>query len=501
MARPLPLLLTLCLVACGGPEGLPEPEAQPPLGEQAAEAVAVGGGLKALAATHGITFGGVAKRSALDSDAPFRATLTREFNLVTPENELKMKFIQPNRRDEFLWSDADTLVNYARTHGLALHGHTLVWYKVPTWVDSTALGEREAVMKTFITTVATRYKGKVWAWDVVNEAFNDDGSYRNSVWYQAMGTGFVDKAFWTARTADPGAKLVYNDYGIETINAKSDAVYAMIKGLLAKGVPFDGLAFQMHIKQKGLNYASFADNMRRFAALGIQLYVSEMDVATDSHPATAADLAAQADVYWNILDRVLQQPAVKAFQLWGVTDKYTWLPDNDPLLFDASYQAKPAYAALEHRLSTGGFSGRYTLVNKRTGKALHVAGSAQTPAAAVVQYDVNEGWAAQQWSFNYVGGRAYQMLNHHSGLAMKVKDGSTQEGAVLEQYTPDTAMDSSQWEFIYAGNGYHALRNKRSQRLMVAFPGENNTPVQQYSPYVPTAEFTDSQLWTLRRVP
>jgi endo-1,4-beta-xylanase len=157
--------------------------------------------------------------------------------------------------------------------------------------------------------------------------------------------------------ADPNAVLLYNDYNIETINAKSDAVFRMAQDLKNRGVPIDGIGFQMHLTSGGINLSSLASNMQRFANLGLSIYITEMDVRYPT-PISASNLAAQATIYQNVLDRCLLQPACKALQIWGFTDKYSWVPSSfpgtgDALIFDANYNAKPAYFALQSRFGGG----------------------------------------------------------------------------------------------------------------------------------------------------
>jgi hypothetical protein len=156
-------------------------------------------------------------------------------------------------------------------------------------------------------------------------------------------------AFEFAHEADPNARLIYNDFSIAHINNKSNAVYNLVRNLQSRQVPIHGVGFQMHVSYYGLNYENFADNMRRFGELGLELYITELDVAIDP-PITEEDYDWQAIVYRNIMDKCLQEPAFVAFQTWGFTDKYSWKPSNDALIFDRSYQPKPAYYALRERL-------------------------------------------------------------------------------------------------------------------------------------------------------
>ena len=198
------------------------------------------------------------------------------------------------------------------------------------------------------------FVNKIYVWDVVNEAFNDDGSRRSSVFQNVIGNGYIEQAFRTARMADSTAKLVYNDYNIETVNSKSTAVYNMLADFKNRGVPIDGVGLQMHLTNGGLDYNSLATNMQRFAALGLEIYITEMDVRFPV-PVSQTDLNNQATIYRNVTNRCLAQPACRALQVWGIPDKYSWVPNvfpgqGAPLLFDDNYNAKPAYYAVQSEL-------------------------------------------------------------------------------------------------------------------------------------------------------
>ena len=277
----------------------------------------------------------------------YQATAAEEFNMVTAENSMKWGYINPEP-GEFRFAAADTLVNFANANDMVLHGHTLVWYtSLPQWVQTSPLDEREGIMNDFIDTMTARYN-TVDVWDVVNEAFEDDGSYRNSTWFQAMGKDYIEKAFRRARAGDPDANLIYNDYDIAYGDAKTDATYTLMEELIANDTPIDGIGFQMHI---GSDFAAFdkvENTFARFANLGLDIYITEMDVGMRAGT-TDAD---QANVYRKITEICLTQPACKALQVWGVTDRYTWLDDSTtPLLLDRNYQPKSAYTAIQEVLA------------------------------------------------------------------------------------------------------------------------------------------------------
>ena len=304
--------------------------------------------LKALANKHDLLIG---YASLLNfSERPdtdlYKATAAAEFNLVTAENSMKWAYINPEP-DEYRFEAADALVEFAAQENMTLHGHTLVWYSaLPQWVQTSRLSERESIMNDFIDTMTSRYNS-VAIWDVVNEAFEDDGSYRNSVWFQAMGKAHIAKAFRRARIGAPNATLIYNDYDIAAGGAKTDATFALLESLIADNAPLDGIGFQMHLEADFTDFGDVANTFQRFANLGIEIYITELDVA--QVPGT--DEQDQARVYKNVMQTCLAQSACKALQVWGVTDRYTWLRGDTPLLFDRHYQPKPAYQALQQALS------------------------------------------------------------------------------------------------------------------------------------------------------
>jgi endo-1,4-beta-xylanase len=189
---------------------------------------------------------------------------------------------------------------------------------------------------------------------VVNEAF-DGAALRENLWKKGIGPDYVEQAFRIAHEVDPKARMIYNDYGAENVNPKSDAIYAFLKDALRRGVPIHGIGFQAHVTPGDIDVASFKRNLRRFGELGLEIYVTELDVRLKDPP-TDADLKRQADTYRDILDACLAEPAFKAFQTWGFTDKRSWIPGHhkgmgSALIFDADYRPKPAYRALHDCLS------------------------------------------------------------------------------------------------------------------------------------------------------
>jgi endo-1,4-beta-xylanase len=295
----------------------------------------------------------------LVNEPVYAATLQREFNFLTPENAMKWAATHP-QQNQYTFTQADAIFNFGVNNGLAIHGHNLCWQSSnPSWLTNGNFSRDQmiTILQDHIATVAGRYSGSILAWDVVNEALNGSGNLASGIWHDRLGPDYVALAFQFARDTDPNALLVYNDYSAEVINAKSNGIYNMVQSFQQNGIPIDGVGFQMHITQSGINYDSFAQNLQRFADLGLTLFVTEMDVRLQL-PATDQELAAQANVYGNVLEVVLNQPACLGFETWGFTDKYSWIPGNfsgygAALIFDANYQRKPAYYALLRDLVAG----------------------------------------------------------------------------------------------------------------------------------------------------
>ncbi|MBN2442616.1 MAG: endo-1,4-beta-xylanase [Spirochaetales bacterium] len=289
----------------------------------------------------------------------YQEVAASEFNIVTPENAMKLDAICPTQNN-YNFGPSDRLVQFARAHGMQVHGHTLIWYSAqPNWlVNIHSRDQLLSAMNNVIDVILGHFAGQILLWDVVNEAFNENGSYRSNFWLNVIGEDYIDHAFQYCRQADPAVKLIYNDYNIAEINQKSDGVYNMIESMIFRGIPIDGIGFQMHITDAGIDYQNFADNMARFAALGLEIYITEMDVRIPIIY-TESDLNNQAEIYRQVIERCVDQPACKAIQFWGIPDKYSWItsvfPESGfPLLFDDDYNAKPAYYAVQQALACAG---------------------------------------------------------------------------------------------------------------------------------------------------
>ena len=293
---------------------------------------------------------GTAVQSAFLNDPRYAAAFSRHFNYVTAEYEMKWDPIErsPGAED---FSGGDRIASYAESQGMRIKGHALVWHQaVPGWVARLSASELRTVFESHIRSVAAHYRGRVLAWDVVNEAIADDGSgLRDTMFRQKLGDSYIADAFRIAHAADPQALLFYNDYSGEGLNAKSDRIYDLVRGLLAQGVPVDGVGLQMHISASNPpSDVSVTSNMRRLAGLGLLVNISEMDVRIRDLPGALQNrLEVQRAVYRSLVGACVAEPRCHAVTFWGFTDAHSWInaqfgADN-PLLFDDQYAAKPAF--------------------------------------------------------------------------------------------------------------------------------------------------------------
>ncbi|MFF1708586.1 endo-1,4-beta-xylanase [Streptomyces sp. NPDC058268] len=291
--------------------------------------------LGGAAAQRGRYFGAAVAPHLGETD--YESTLNREFSSVVAENAMKWDATEPNR-GQFNFSGGDQLVNYAQQHGKFVRGHALVWHaQQPGWVQGLTGDSLRQAMRGHIAGVAGHYAGKIDSWDVVNEAFEWDGSRRKSNLQQQLGNGWIEDAFRAAKAADPKAKLCYNDYGTDGMNAKSDAIYRMVQDFRARGVPIDCVGFQSHLASNS-DLSTYRQNLQRFADLGVHVQITELDVGGSG--------AAQANVYRQVTQACVAVARCNGITVWGVTDKYSWRAQETPLLFNGNYQKKEAYGAV-----------------------------------------------------------------------------------------------------------------------------------------------------------
>jgi endo-1,4-beta-xylanase len=313
----------------------------------------IGGTLRSAAQTHGFLVGASAELKPLETDPAYAQTLAQEYNVLTPENAMKFEPLRPTR-SRFAFADADKIVNFTSVHGMKLRGHTLVWHeRLPRWlVDGNfSSDEVSAILREHIETVMGHYRGRVYAWDVVNEAIDDQGGLRQTFWSNMLGSDYIAQAFTLARAADPQATLLYNDYGGEALGVKSESIYGLLKSLKERGVPIDGVGLQSHfLLEQPPRMSEVAANVRRLAALGLEIQITELDVRIFMPP-NENKLQDQAQIYRAYLDACLAVANCNTFVTWGFTDKYSWIPQFFPgygaaLPFDEAYRQKPAHHAL-----------------------------------------------------------------------------------------------------------------------------------------------------------
>lgn len=313
--------------------------------------------------------------SVRDITGPDTTLILQQFNSLTPENAMKMGPIHPEE-GRYNWKDADAIVDFATAHGLRIRGHNLCWHEqTPPWLFKDAQGNdvsKEVLLqrlKDHITTVVSRYKGRIYAWDVVNEAVADNGGpdntqiLRNSPWYRICGDEFIAKAFEYAHAADPHAQLFYNDYNTERPE-KRQRIYHLLKKLLDAGVPITGVGIQGHWSIFEPSPDDLRASIDLFSSLGLKVQITELDISVypwekerralrpgESDAYTPQLQQQQADQYRKVFSVLREYKGkITGLTFWNISDKHTWLDDypvrgrkNYPLLFDTAGQPKKAY--------------------------------------------------------------------------------------------------------------------------------------------------------------
>jgi len=288
---------------------------------------------------------GVAATAMKFNDAGYVDALSN-FNYMVAENDCKMVGIQP-QQGNYDFTACDNHYNKAIELGMEFRGHCLVWHSMPPqWFEQLKGDDLKTAMVDHINKVLTYYEGKIDTWDVVNEAIDDssngpDWIMRPSFLYQNI-PDFVDLAFQTARQASPTTKLFYNDYNTEGVYGKTEAVFNFVKDMISRGIPIDGVGLQYHVSVSAYpEFDKINDLIGRYCDLGIELHITEMDVKSGGNSEQ------QAKVYADALKACLNNSCCTGFLVWGVDDTSSWLGANEAgLLFDGSYQKKPAYNAL-----------------------------------------------------------------------------------------------------------------------------------------------------------
>ncbi|KAI5859592.1 glycoside hydrolase family 10 protein [Durotheca rogersii] len=306
---------------------------------------------------------GQRERAGLETAYPeYDAILrdTNEFGQTTPTNGQKWLFIEPER-GVFNFTEGDIVSSIAAEGDQLLRCHTLVWHnQLASWVEETEWTPEElrSVITEHITSVVGHYKGRCYAWDVVNEALNEDGTYRESVFYKVLGDEFIKLAFRLASEIDDSAKLYYNDYNVESPGPKSEGVVRIVKLLQEEGIRIDGVGLQAHfVASRGPTLDQQIAVMESYAALGVEVALTELDVRVQL-PANETSLGWQAEVYKNSVGACVQVPACVGVTLWDFYDPFSWVPyvfegQGAALLWFDDFSKHPAYDAVIEALKNG----------------------------------------------------------------------------------------------------------------------------------------------------
>ncbi len=347
-------------------------------GAAAGNAAAAGSGsapdsLRSLAAQTGLRIGSAIIPQDIETPS-FAAIAASQFSVVTPGNAMKWETVEPTQ-GTFDWSQADQLVAFAQANHQLIRGHTLLWHnQLPAWLTTGVANgtisnaQLTSLLHQHITTEVSRYRGKIWQWDVANEFFTDANPSvinPNDFWISHLGPGIIGQAFIWAHQADPKALLCYNDYNIageDGSNAKSDAAYAWLKQELAAGIPISCVGDQGHLDtQFGFSGQRMQQDLARFASLGLKVAITEADVRTFVNNATAQvptdQLAtfAQPEEFGQMLKACLAVRQCISFTVWGFTDADSWVPgfftgEGYATIYDVNQQPKPAYFELQSDL-------------------------------------------------------------------------------------------------------------------------------------------------------
>ncbi|KAK4655119.1 hypothetical protein QC762_404530 [Podospora pseudocomata] len=334
--------------------------------------VAVSGQLDKVAKEAGLLYFGTAvDNPSLNNQNYLRiARDPAEFGSLTPANGQKWSNTQASQ-GRFTYGSGDAIANIARQTGQQLRCHTLVWYnQLPGWDTVSSVYSRDQmqqIITAHIQNVAGHYKGRCYAWDVVNEAMEDDGRYRNNPMYRAMGVDYITHSFKVAQQTDPAAKLYYNDFNIERCcNAKINATIAMIRTVKAAGAPVHGIGMQGH-SRVGMSPSKreMKETMARFSELVDEVAFTEVDIRHTKLPIGAAEREQQGKDYMEVVGACLETPKCVGITVWDFTDQYSWIPQQYPgegeaCLWDRNYNKKPAYHSIVELLQSAASSGLRT---------------------------------------------------------------------------------------------------------------------------------------------
>ncbi|MFD0578511.1 endo-1,4-beta-xylanase [Dactylosporangium darangshiense] len=432
--------------------------------------------LGAAAAQSGRYFGTAIAAGRL-GDSTYTTIAGREFNMVTAENEMKPDATEP-QRGQFNFSAGDQIYNWATQRGMKVRGHTLAWHsQQPSWWGGLSGSSLRQAMIDHINGVMAHYKGKLAYWDVVNEAFNEDGSRRQSN-LQGTGNDWIEVAFRTARNADPSVKLCYNDYNIENWSyGKTQGVYNMIRDFKSRGVPIDCVGLQTHFTGGSSLPGNFQTTLSSFAALGVDVALTEVDVTN-----------ASTSQYAGLTQACMNVPRCVGITVWGVRDSDSWRSSESPLLFDGGGNKKAAYTSVLNALNaanpttsptvttspTGGGTsspppqnGGQRIVGSQSGRCIDVPNASHNNGTRVQLYDCN-GQTNQAWT--YTSSRQLQVYGN-----MCLDAAGSGNGAAIQIYSCN-GQTNQQWNV----NSNGSISGVQSGRCLDVWGTGNGQQVQLY---------------------
>ncbi len=423
-------------------------------GTAAQAALAPGTPLRTLAQAAGGRYFGSDMTGDLLSQSTVTQLQSQQFDMITPGNEMKWDTTEPSN-GTFNFGPGDQIVAYAKANGEQVRGHNLVWdSQLPSWVTSLPLNQVQAAMETHITTEVSHYKGQLYAWDVVNEPLNSDGSLKQDVFFNAMGSGYIADALRTAHAADPSAKLYLNDFNIEGENAKSNGMFSLAQSLLAQGVPLNGIGFESHFIL-GQVPSDMEANMQRFANLGLDVAVTELDDRI-TLPATSANLQQQASDFATVVRDCLGVSRCVGVTQWAVGDADSWIPgafsgQGAATMFDQNYTAKPAFTSVQSALAAaGGGGGQDTVTVTNPGTQTGTVGT-----AASLGVHATDSAAGQTLAYAATGLPAGLSVNASTGLisGTPTTSGNNTVTVTVTDGTGATGTASFAWNIGGGGGG------------------------------------------------
>lgn len=451
-----------------------------------------------------LEFGSMVNDSVV-GDVAYDQMMIEHTDLVTMTAYWKWSTHQ-NSRYEINFENSERVAQFAERHGKRIHGHPLLWAHddfIPGWVfQYDAQSEGRKIMEEHIDAVAGHYRGRVAIWDVVNEAIDDQGGYRNNYWYRAMGEQFFNIAFDRARRAAPNAVLLYNDYWIETNTPKYQTLLTILERLKREGVPIDGVGWQMHVDADGVLNPAFPllERMNAVANLGLSNYITELDIRIDSP--SPENLEKQKQAYRKIATIFLQTNNRGSLQTWDLTDKHTWLTDflgskQWPLPFDDNYQKKPAYFGLIEAFQDAGGEpddirpGIYRLSELKAGRYLHQSDDRE---GAIVQgLALNLDWWSQRWAIEAAGEGLYRFRCLWGDNYLGIRSGVP--GQLFRVFPLDAADNRQLFRAHKTADGYFQFENVATRSYLKIADTTERSPIIGF-PERPWR----SMKWSLERV-